>query len=75
MTNSTENAVLTDKDTLKEVLDCLSEHISIKTQGGFNQTDLFNILIGAASNTDSVENTAYKLKKSCSAKRMSEKSK
>ena len=45
MTNSTENAVLTDKDTLKEVLDCLSEHISIKTQGGFNQTDLFNILI------------------------------
>ena len=63
MTNSTENAVLTDKDTLKEVLDCLSEHISIKTQGAFNQTDLFNILIGAASNTDSIENTAKKLKK------------
>ncbi len=68
MTNSTENAVLTDKDTLKEVLDCLSEHISIKTQGAFNQTDLFNILIGAASNTDSIENTAKKLKKSCSGK-------
>ncbi len=68
MTNSTENAVLTDKDTLKEVIDCLTENISIKTQGAFNQTDLFNILIGAASNTDSRENTAKKLKKSCSGK-------
>ena len=68
MTTSTENAVLTDKDTLKEVLDCLSEHISIKTQGAFNQTDLFNILIGAASNTDSIENTAKKLKKAGSGK-------
>ena len=58
MTTSTENAVLTDKDTLKEVIDCLTEHISIETQGAFNQTDLFNILRGAASNTDPIENTA-----------------
>ena len=64
MTTSTENAVLTDKDTLKEVIDCLTEHISIETQGAFNQTDLFNILIGAASNTDTIENTAKKFKKS-----------
>lgn len=68
MTNSTENAVLTDKDTLKEVIDCLTENISIETQGAFNQTDLFNILIGAASNTDSIENTAKKLKKAGSGK-------
>ena len=68
MTTLAENAVLTDKDTLKEVIDCLTEHISIETQGAFNQTDLFNILIGAASNTDSIENTASKLKKSCSGK-------
>ncbi|MDJ0718649.1 MAG: hypothetical protein QNJ54_31225 [Prochloraceae cyanobacterium] len=68
MNTSTENAVLTDKDTLREVIDCLSEHISIKTQGAFNQTDLFNILIGAASNTDSIENTTSKLKKSGSGK-------
>ena len=68
MTTSTENAVLTDKDTLKEVIDCLTENISIETQGAFKQTDLFNILIGAASNTDSIENTASKLKNSCSGK-------
>ena len=68
MTTSTEKAVLTDKDTLKEVIDCLTENISIKTQGAFNQKDLFNILIGAASNSDSIENTAQKLKNSCSGK-------
>ena len=68
MTTSTENAVLTDKDTLKEVIECLTENISIETQGAFNQTDLFNILIGAASNTDSIENTAKKLKKAGSGK-------
>jgi putative transposase len=58
LTTSTENAVLTDKDTLKEVIDCLTEHISIETQGAFNQTDLLNILRGAARNTDTIENTA-----------------
>ena len=68
MTTSTEKAVLTDKHTLKEVIECLSEHISIKTQGAFNQTDLFNILIGAASNSDTIENTAKKFKKSGSGK-------
>ena len=68
MTTSTKNAALTDKDTLKEVIDCLTEHISIDPQGAFNQTDLFNILIGAASNSDTIENTAKKLKKSGSGK-------
>ncbi len=68
MTTSTENAVLTDKDTLKGVIDCLTEHISIDTQGAFDQRDLFNILIGAASHSDTIENTAKKLKKSCSGK-------
>jgi putative transposase len=58
LTTSTENAVLTDKDTLKEVIDCLTKHISIETQGAFNQTDLFNIFIGAARNNDTIENTA-----------------
>ena len=68
MNTSAENAVLTDKDTLKEVIDCLTAHISIETQGAFNQKDLFNILIGAASNTDTIENTTKKFKKSCSGK-------
>jgi putative transposase len=68
LTTSTENAVLTDKDTLKEVIDCLTEHISIDTQGAFNQTDLLNIIVGTASQADTIENTASKFKKSCSGK-------
>ena len=68
MTTSTEKAVLTDKDTLKEVIDCLTEHISIKIQGACNQTDLFNILVAAASKADTIENTASSFKKSGSGK-------
>ena len=47
--NNTEKAVLTDKETLKEVVDCLKENISINIQNDCQQTDLFNILVGAAS--------------------------
>jgi putative transposase len=68
LTTSTEKAVLTDKDTLKEVIDCLTEHISIKTQGACTQTDLFNILVAAASKADTIENTASSFKKSSSPK-------
>ncbi len=68
MSTSTEKAVLSDKDTLKEVIDCLTEHISIKTQGACNQTDLFNILVAAASKADTIENTASILKNSGSGK-------
>ena len=68
MTTSTQKAVLTDQDTLKEVIDCLTEHISIKTQGACNQTDLFNILVAAASKADTIENTASNLKNSSSPK-------
>jgi putative transposase len=39
-------------------LKCLTEHISIDTQGAFDQKDLFQILVRAASNKDSIENTA-----------------
>ena len=58
MKNSTdlnEVPVLTDKETLEEVVDCLSQHISIETEGAFNQTDLFNILVRAASQKDTIE--------------------
>ena len=68
MTTSTEKAVLNDEDTLKEVIHCLTENISIKTQGVCNQTDLFNILVAAASKADTIENTASSLKKSSSPK-------
>ena len=66
MKNSTdlnEVPVLTDKETLEEVVDCLSQHISIDTEGAFNQTDLFNILVRAASQKDTIENTASTLNK------------
>ena len=52
LTELNEVSVLTDKETLEEVVDCLVEHISIDTKGAFNQTDLFNILVRAASQTD-----------------------
>ncbi len=66
MKNSTdlnEVPVLTDKETLEEVVDCLSQHISIETKGAFNQTDLFNILVRAASQKDTIENTASTLER------------
>ncbi len=64
MKNSTdlnEVPVLTDKETLEEVVDCLSQQISIDTEGAFNHTYLFNILVRAASQKDSIENTASTL--------------
>ncbi|MDJ0716822.1 MAG: hypothetical protein QNJ54_21835 [Prochloraceae cyanobacterium] len=64
MNTTTEKAVLTDTETLKEVVDCLKENISINTQSDYQQTDLFNILVGTASRADTVENTAATLKNS-----------
>ncbi len=49
--------VLTDEQTLDEVLDCLAKHIPIETQGTCDQRTIFEILIHAASNRDSIENT------------------
>lgn len=63
MTQITEKVALTDEETLEEVLNCLTEHISIDTQGAFDQKDLFQILVRAASNKDSLENTAKTLNK------------
>jgi putative transposase len=37
--------VLTDDKTLKEVVNCLTEHLSITTQGKCNQQTIFEILI------------------------------
>jgi len=45
--NTTEKAVLTDKEILKEVVDCLRENISINIQSDCQQTDLFNIYISS----------------------------
>ena len=68
LTITTKKAVLTDKETLTEVIDCLTEHIPLETKSASTQEDLYNIIIGAASQIDSIENAAKKLKKSYSGK-------
>lgn len=55
--NST-SPVLTDSQTLETVVNCLSEHIPIPTQGRCEQQNIFEILIRAATQRDSIENTA-----------------
>ena len=62
LTNSSVAPALTDTETLEEVIDCLTEHISVETQGACDQETLFNILVRAASLGDSIENTAKSLK-------------
>jgi hypothetical protein len=60
---STANSpILTDSKTLEEVVNCLTEHIPIKTQGEYEQQNIFEILIRAATQIDSIENTSKVLK-------------
>jgi hypothetical protein len=59
-----EKLALTDQETLDEVLDCLTENFTIETQGAFNQKNLFEILVRAASIGDSIENTSKILNQS-----------
>ncbi len=68
MTKISEKAVLTDEETVKEVIDCLTENISIKTQSDCQQNHLFNILVSAASRGDTIENTTSSLKNSWSGR-------
>ncbi len=68
MKEKTEKAALTDKETLNEVLECLIENIPIETKNPSTQEDLYNIIISAASQKESVENAANKLDKSYSGK-------
>lgn len=56
-TNSSSPA-LTDSQTLDTVVSCLEEHIPICTQGSCHQQTIFEILIRAATQRESVENTA-----------------
>lgn len=56
--------VLTDSKTLNEVVNCLTEHVPIPTQGKCEQQNIFEILIRAATQRDSIENTTKILKKS-----------
>jgi putative transposase len=53
---------MTDSKTLKEVVNCLTEYIPNTTQGKCSQQTLLKILIRAASQKDSIENTSKVLK-------------
>jgi len=57
MKDQVAQPVLTDEQTLEEVIDCLAEHIPIDTQGACSQTTIYEILVRAACNKDSIENT------------------
>lgn len=59
---TTTTPVLTDSKTLNEVVNCLTENIPIQTQGKCEQKNIFEILILAATQKDSIENTAKVLK-------------
>ncbi len=54
MTISSRQLVLTDSETLDEVIECLIENFPIETQGACDQKSLFEILIKAASSGDSI---------------------
>ena len=64
----TEKPVLTDKETLNEVIECLIENLPLSTKKTETEKDLYNIIIGAASSADSIENAANKLDKSYTGK-------
>lgn len=53
--------VLTDNQTLEEVISCFEENISLETQGECSRRTIFEILIRAASANDSIENTCKTL--------------
>ncbi|MFM2379128.1 MAG: hypothetical protein RLZZ143_1706 [Cyanobacteriota bacterium] len=64
MINKTRQILLTESETLPTTIDCLIQHIPLETQGGFSASDLDQILVRAASNCDSIENTSKMLKNS-----------
>ena len=62
MTPLNSPILLTESETLQETIDCLIQHIPLETQGAFNASELYQILVRAASNCDSIENTSKILK-------------
>jgi len=64
----TEKVAITSEETLNEVLECLIKNIPIETKTLSTQEDLYNIIISAASQMESIENAANKLDKSYTGK-------
>ncbi len=55
------NPVLTDDQSLEEVISCMADNIPLKTQGNCDQRMIFKILARAAGAGDSIENTCKTL--------------
>jgi putative transposase len=53
--------VVTDAATLEEVMSVLEEHVPIQMEGDFQPETLFEILVHAASNAESIEQTCKTL--------------
>lgn len=62
MTNFPLKLALNAQETLEETINCLSEHILLKTEGAFDVQSLFQVLVRAASKGDTIEQTAKELK-------------
>lgn len=50
--------MLTEDEGLHSTIERLTQHIPLETSGAFNSYELFQLLVRAASNCDSLENTA-----------------
>jgi hypothetical protein len=61
--NKLEKLILTESETLTEVVNCLAKHITINSSGAGNPQSLFKVLVRAASKQDTIENTSKELKK------------
>ena len=61
MADDTSVAVLSDDQALEEVIECLSVHIPFPMQGVCTSRTLFEILVRAASQCDSIEQTCKSL--------------
>ena len=61
MTKKQLEPALNDTETLKEVVSCLTEYVPIHTRGDCDQQTIFEILIRAASQRDSLETTSKTL--------------
>ena len=66
MNNPLEKLVLTDEETLTEVVNSLAKHIPITSTGAGDPQNLFKVLVRAASKQDTIENTSKELKKATS---------
>ena len=62
MTNLAFKLALSSEEVLENTVKCLSENISLKTEGAFDLQSLFQILVRAASKGETIEQTARELK-------------